>query len=705
MLESKKKALAMSVLCAVASVGFVVSASAAETDDKPTHELKGIIVEGQADVLPGGFVKSKADIGLLGDSDIMTTPFTVVNISNKSIESFQSPDKGIVDSLTLNPSVRLSSSGTYQDFTIRGFNMTGHHIYVNGIPGLLCQENIPTAWIDSATIIGGPNLGVNGSTLSEAVGGVVNLKSKAAVEDSTKLKLGYRGGSSFEEAIDAQGRFGENDEWGIRVNANNIHGETSVENVNLKQENIFINIDRENEKSKTNFLVGYNHTNHEGGSNGFSFSKDVTQLPDAPDASKNYKPEWFYNEYDNWIVGINHEQKINENLAAFINAGYHREDWYGYLDGGITITNNKGDYTVTGSVYPLALTKEYVGIGLKGDFKLGDVKNDYVIGIDKNWQNYDIGMNPDFNGSGGWSGSGNIYGNNHWNNPGDSRFNPPHSQDIRLTGWHIVDTMKMLDDKLQVTLGLHGHKADLTPAGKDNQESDAICPTYAVSYKITPDVVVYADHTESFGIGKMVSTSNGYENAGEILDPAKTKQNELGIKFKTGSTFHNLSMFEIEQANTVDSFENGNKYLRVDGRQKNKGVEWSFNGEIGNKLDVIGGVMYLDSKDNKGNRVNGASEWSGTLGAIYNPDDNVSIIGRANYLGTTSINNGKLDVPSHLTFDLGMRYKTAVNNTPVTINAMCYNVAGKDYWNAKSGSNSLGLGAPRTFVLSAEFDI
>ena len=147
MLESKKKALAMSVLCAVASVGFVVSASAAETDDKPTHELKGIIVEGQADVLPGGFVKSKADIGLLGDSDIMTTPFTVVNISNKSIESFQSPDKGIVDSLTLNPSVRLSSSGTYQDFTIRGFNMTGHHIYVNGIPGLLCQENIPTAWL------------------------------------------------------------------------------------------------------------------------------------------------------------------------------------------------------------------------------------------------------------------------------------------------------------------------------------------------------------------------------------------------------------------------------------------------------------------------------------------------------------------------------------------------------------------------------
>lgn len=47
-----KKALVMSVLCAVASVGFVMSASAAE---QAMHgNLDEVVVEGRADILPGG---------------------------------------------------------------------------------------------------------------------------------------------------------------------------------------------------------------------------------------------------------------------------------------------------------------------------------------------------------------------------------------------------------------------------------------------------------------------------------------------------------------------------------------------------------------------------------------------------------------------------------------------------------------------------
>lgn len=45
-----KKALVMSVLCAVASVGFVMSASAADLHGN----LDEVVVEGRANVLPGG---------------------------------------------------------------------------------------------------------------------------------------------------------------------------------------------------------------------------------------------------------------------------------------------------------------------------------------------------------------------------------------------------------------------------------------------------------------------------------------------------------------------------------------------------------------------------------------------------------------------------------------------------------------------------
>ena len=49
-----KKALAMSVLCAIASVGFVVSASA----ETMHGNLDEVVVEGSKDVLPGGYAGS-----------------------------------------------------------------------------------------------------------------------------------------------------------------------------------------------------------------------------------------------------------------------------------------------------------------------------------------------------------------------------------------------------------------------------------------------------------------------------------------------------------------------------------------------------------------------------------------------------------------------------------------------------------------------
>lgn len=690
----------MAVLCSIASIGFVLPAGAEET---MTHDLNEVIVEADRDALPGGFLKSTADTGLLGEQNIMDMPFTVVNISQKAIEKFSSPHNGIIDALAFDPSVRNDRGGTYTDLSIRGIYASGHNIYVNGIPGLLCQENIPFYWVDSASIISGPNLGVSGSTLNEAVGGTVNFQSKVAPENgNASLKFTYRGGSSVEEGIDIGQRFGKDKQFGIRVTANNINGETTIKGENLKQQNLFINLDQRSEKSKTNLLLGYNHTDHQGGPGSFSFDTKVTTLPDAPDSSRLYKPDWSYNEYDNWVAALNHEQKLSEHLSAFINAGYHREDWYGYIDGNPNIINNNGDFTISMTNYPLALTKKYVGIGLKGDFNIGSVKNNYVIGVDKNWMNYDLGNNPNWS----WKNqTGNIFQSNSWVNPGIAHYNAPHTQDAQLAGWHIIDTLKTLDDKLQFTLGLHGHKATKTPVGSPSQKSDALCPTFAVSYKFTPDLMVFADHTESFGMGALVASGKDYKNAGEILDPAKTKQNEIGIKIRSGKFLNTLSAFQIKQANNIDVFENGKKYLRTDGEQDNKGFEWSITGNIAQKWDLIGGIMYLNAKDNKDNPVNGASKWSGTVGTIYHPTSDLSFLGRVTWLSSSTINNGTLDVPSYAKFDLGASYKTKLNKTPVTIDAMCYNLTGKDYWISRSGSSSLSLGAPRTFVLSATFDI
>lgn len=67
----KKKALVMSVLCAVASVGFVMGASA----ETMHGNLDEVVVEGSANVLPGGMVTKTGNVGIIGNKNVMDVPF------------------------------------------------------------------------------------------------------------------------------------------------------------------------------------------------------------------------------------------------------------------------------------------------------------------------------------------------------------------------------------------------------------------------------------------------------------------------------------------------------------------------------------------------------------------------------------------------------------------------------------------------------
>ena len=81
MVSSKKKILAMAVLCAVASTGFVLPVGAEET---MTHDLDEVVVEADKDALPGSYVKTKGSIGILGEKSVLDVPFSNMNITQKN---------------------------------------------------------------------------------------------------------------------------------------------------------------------------------------------------------------------------------------------------------------------------------------------------------------------------------------------------------------------------------------------------------------------------------------------------------------------------------------------------------------------------------------------------------------------------------------------------------------------------------------------
>ena len=201
------------------------------------------------------------------------------------------------------------------------------------------------------------------------------------------------------------------------------------------------------------------------------------------------------------------------------------------------------------------------------------------------------------------------------------------------------------------------------------------------------------------------------------MDPVKSKQNEFGVKYQNAGVMTTLSYFDIDEANRYDINADGGMKTKVDdGKNRYKGVELTVNGKLADKWTVTGGLIYLDAEREKtkngtkdGCFVNGVSEWSGVLGLEYNPEESWGIVGRAvwndkAYIDSGS-NSGKTEIPSYVTFDLGVNYKTKINTVPVKLSAMCYNVADKDYWMGRGSSTTIGLSMPRTFMLSAQFDI
>ena len=179
-----KKALAMSVLCAIASVGFVVSASAAE---QAMHgNLDEVVVEGSADVLPGGMVTKTGTIGIIGDKDVMDVPFSTMSITQKQMETFGAPNMPLDNALVGVPSIRQAGSVLHNDFTIRGFRANGTSTYINGVHGVLTQFNFPTYPFDQVDVLSGPNSIISGSGVqyeSSTAGGIINMHSKKAGEE------------------------------------------------------------------------------------------------------------------------------------------------------------------------------------------------------------------------------------------------------------------------------------------------------------------------------------------------------------------------------------------------------------------------------------------------------------------------------------------------------------------------------------------
>ena len=213
-------------------------------DELSQYTLTDMIVEGDREKYGAGLIDRKGSVGILGEKDTMKVPFTVTNLSQAAIETFSDPTQPLDSLLVNSPSIRQSGSILHNDFTFRGFRANGTSCYVNGIPGIWTQFNAPTYVAERVEIVAGPNSGLSGTGTqyeSDTAGGLVNFVTKRATdEDFNRYTQTFSGRGLFGEYLDISRRFGDHKEWGIRINLENVNGQTNVPSEGETAKSIFI---------------------------------------------------------------------------------------------------------------------------------------------------------------------------------------------------------------------------------------------------------------------------------------------------------------------------------------------------------------------------------------------------------------------------------------------------------------------------------
>lgn len=722
---------------AYAENSSAVSKTTEESDIAYSYVLQDVLVWGNrwnsisvgqtSEDMPGGYISQGARLGFLGETNILKTPFTQFSFTEKAIQDYGDPSQPINSVAANIPSVKTSGCTMYNDFSIRGQNLNGYQMYLNEIPDMFKQANTPINFAERIEVTSGPNKGITGTAANESAGGVVNIVSKRANGDYAKVTTLFSGHSSFGQLIDVSRRFGKNNEWGLRINAQNLNGETAIEDERLTNRDITLNIDHKTRNSYTNLFMGYFYSKQKNGQRWFGFSGSDFQTASAvlraPDTAKNLSFHGQEFEYDDWAITLNHEQKFAKNWKMFLNAGYNRYDLFNNVNSKSSkyfVINKNGDFRALNWVQNFPITSYYGQIGVQGVEHTGPVKHTLVAAIDKSWYNTYRNLNTtDQANQQFFTPNGNLYTGvpfgPYTNYNADKVRWGTLGSTSRKWSWSLNDNIEY--KKLNILLGYfynHSRTNTYNKTGGITQSvhSQAGSPTYGIVYSPTDKLSFYASHSESFNMETVVS--NKYKNVGEILPAAKTKQNEIGVKYLNRDLLTSLSLFDIKKAGNIDVTEGGDLYQRQDGEDEYEGIEVAFNGKLAPKWNLMGGLMYLDAKHHKttktileNQRISGASRWNGVLALEYEADDRYSFFGRILYNGSAMIWNSEttnqLDVPPYTTLDLGVKYKTTWNKIPVQFNLTCYNVLGKDYWIPKSGVDTVILGNPRTLALSAQF--
>ena len=604
--------------------------------------------------------------------------------------------------------------GYYANFVMRGFSLNAGSSYLLNGNLLRGEQNIALENKEQVEILKGISAIQSGMSTP---GGVVNYVSKRPQDvQSLTLEADSHGGSRV--ASDLGGWFGDNQQFGYRVNAayEDIH--PYVEHANGKRlfgslaldwkisDRSKLEFDLESQHQKQRSVPGYQLLGGEAVPTGVewdrllgyqSWSKPITN------ESLNTSLKYSYQINDNWSSNLSASQSrvVVDDYSAF---AYTFD-----TDGNYDIY----DFRSPDDSY---LSNQFK-TGLNGKFSTGAWQHNLNLELSHAYKRH-----TQYDAINEWIGSGNINNDPITYTPTDKALgNHYKSLDSQQTALNVLDQIEF-NDAWSVLLGgklLHLNESAYAADGNSIRDTDfnRFLPQLALMYQPWQNTHLYASYAKGISDGSQAPWSaygnpdKGIAgNAFETLAPRHSSQYELGLKQQWQTLLFTAALFDLTQDHQYTNLDN---YYVTDGEQHNLGLELGMQGQITQNIDMTSTLAVTRSRLEdiqvdayKGHQtqnvptVRFASHVSYQMPQV----EGLRLLAGMQYSSSKYANkSGTVKVSGYTVFDAGAAYNFRAYGNENTVRFNVDNVFNKKYWRDVGsffGDDYLFLGSPRTAQLA-----
>jgi iron complex outermembrane receptor protein len=497
---------------------------------------------------PGGQVARGGRVGVLGNRDIMDTPFNVTSYTAKTIE-----DQGartVADVMKNDPSVRSTapSGGILDSFFIRGFPVNEGNfgeIALDGVFGIAPAFRVFTDYAERIEVIKGPTALLNGIAPNSSVGGTINVVPKRAGNvDLTRFTADYASNLWGGGHLDLSRRFGANREFGVRFNGSYRGGDTAIDNQSHEVPVGALALDYQGERWRATLDVIAQREEFTAPQRPF-FPLAGIAIPEAPNGRSNIQQRWERSKIDDvaWLGRVEHDLTDQVTLFAAAGGGHSRVE---RLFGTPTILNSAGDVSVRPENFIFDIDRRTAETGVRTRFDTAWINHNVTFQATHFHQSLGRGINS------GTAQLTNLY--NPVARPPQDIPEPgsvPRISASEFNGFALTDTLSMLDKRVQLILGARWQHIDsknfdaTTGVMTSSSTEGMVTPLVGLVVKPWENVSLYANYIEGLGIGDIAPATA--VNAGQVLPPFKSKQIEAGMKIDLGRVAMTFSAFQIDK--------------------------------------------------------------------------------------------------------------------------------------------------------------